>query len=83
MIQETKPLHAPAPSVRLAALESVGLDTAADVQSAYFALTRLLREAVDLRLGQLRSGLTDEEWRTIVRAKIAGSDIEPEDWDTL
>jgi len=66
----------PAPSSRLALLEAKPLDTAQEVQAAHFALTRLLREAADLRLGRDRSGLTDEEWRaaSIAQFDAAGLD---------
>ena len=61
---------APAPSVRLAILETRPLDTPQDVQAAHFALTRLLRESADLRAGRDRSGLTDEEWRSAARTQF-------------
>jgi hypothetical protein len=60
----------PAPSARLAVLEAEPLASAADVQTAHFALTRLLRESADLRAGRDRSALTDEEWSDAARGEF-------------
>jgi hypothetical protein len=72
-----------APSTRLAVLESRPLDTAQDVQAAHFALTRLLREAADLRVGQDRSGLTDEEWRLAASAQFDEAGLAPAELTAL
>ncbi len=66
---------APAPSVRLAVLETRPLDTPEDVQAAHFALTRLLRESADLAAGRDRSGMTDEEWQRSAREQFLAAGI--------
>lgn len=56
------PATASPPSARLSVLEAADLAQPADVQSAHYAMTRLLRESADLGAGVDRSALTDEEW---------------------
>ena len=73
------PQVAPVPSLRLAVLEARPLDTAEDVQAAHFALTRLLREAADLRAGRDRSGLTDGEWRDAAESEFHAAGLSGED----
>ncbi len=74
---------APAPSVRLAVLETRPLDTPADVQAAHFALTRLLRESADLAAGRDRSGMTDEQWQRAARRQFEAAGMNAAEFSAL
>lgn len=47
---------------RLAELEDVVPDNAAEVRDLFFELSALVRDTVDERVGRDRRGLTDDEW---------------------
>jgi len=51
-----------APLERLAELEEFASDDLAALQSLHYALSELVRETTDERLGVARPGLTDREW---------------------
>ncbi len=73
----------PAPSARLAVLETRPLDTPGDVQAAHFALTRLLRESADLAAGRDRSGMTDEEWQRAARRQFEAAGMSAAEFSAL
>jgi hypothetical protein len=71
------PAREPTPRERLAALESAVGEDPEEVLAAHVALARLLRDAVDDRLGVVPSGLTDAEWAGLLATRLGAERARP------
>jgi hypothetical protein len=67
----------PTPLERLAALEAGSLERPEQVVALHVELTRLLRAAVDDRLGASPSGLSDLEWAQRLAARLGAERARP------